>query len=274
LSETLKCDSALPFFIPIDDAIPPYTECIAMKYGWIWKIPLQDRYGCGYVFDSSFISEAEAAEELEEMLGFEPTYPRKNKGSFKFKAGYYSNPWINNCVAVGLSSGFVEPLEATAIGVIMINLSKILSNPWRLANRSKASKDTYNRQFSKLMGEIGEFLYLHYMTGRTDSEFWLQFKDKKDAPLRLQKILDLLESHIPDKDDFEKSWEAFEYESLISIVTGIGLANVPLLKEMAAFNDPTGSLMIDYKSFKEYITHRADQCVDHNEILKYLGGLR
>jgi tryptophan halogenase len=104
-SDKLPVDSAVPFFIPIDDKepIPTYTEAIAMKYGWMWKIPTVERYGCGYVFDSSLIAVEEAKKEVEEYLGHEIVSPR----TLKFSAGYYEEPWRNNCVAVGLASGFI-----------------------------------------------------------------------------------------------------------------------------------------------------------------------
>ena len=73
----------------MDKKIPPYTEAIAMDYGWMWKIPLQDRYGCGYVFDSNYISDENAIKEIENFLGFEPQYPRKEKGAFNFFAGCF-----------------------------------------------------------------------------------------------------------------------------------------------------------------------------------------
>lgn len=273
-SDQLKCNSALPFFIPIGDEIPPYTECVAMKYGWVWKIPLQNRFGCGYVFDSSFISEEEAAKELEDYLGYAPEYPRKSKGSFTFNAGYYPKPWINNCIAVGLASSFVEPLEATSIGNTIINLSMALSNPWRLANRSEADKNIYNSQFSKLMEELASFLYMHYMTKRSDTEFWLQFKDKNLAPKRLKELLTLSETHIPDAFDIDREWDVFNYSSFMEIGLGVGLVDTNKLKEMALFNDPTKEIKKDYPRFIEHLQQVADECVDHNYILRDLGGLK
>jgi len=274
LSEHLKCDSALPFFVPISEDIPPYTECIAMKYGWIWKIPLQNRFGCGYVFDSSFISEKEAAKELEEYLGYTPEYPRKNKGSFKFNAGYYSETWVNNCIAVGLSSSFVEPLEATSIGVTLLNLATALSNPWRLANGSDTDRKIYNTQFSKLMDEIGAFIYMHYMTQRSDTNFWLQFKDKNLAPERLKELLVLAETHVLDIFDIDRNWDAFNYSSFMEVGLGTRLVDTDRLKEMAVFNDPTFEIQHDYLSFVNQLNVVANDCVYHNDLLKNLGGLK
>lgn len=273
LSDDLKCDSALPFFLPISKDIPPYTECIAMKYGWVWKIPLQNRFGCGYVFDSSFISEEEAAKEIEDYLGYAPEYPRKNKGSFKFNAGYYSTPWVNNCISIGLSSAFVEPLEATSIGVTILNLSMALSNPWRLANSSEEDRRIYNTQFVKLMDEIGAFLYMHYMTKRSDTDFWLQFKDKVLAPKRLKELLTLSENRVLELFDIDRNWDAFNYGSFMQIGLGVNIINTDTLREMALFNDHRGEAQRDYPVFVDHLKNTADQCVDHTYLLKDLGGL-
>jgi tryptophan halogenase len=274
LSDTLSCDSALPFFIPMSKEIPPYTECIAMKYGWVWKIPLQNRFGCGYVFDSSFISEEDAAKEIEEYLGYTPEYPRKNKGSFKFNAGYFSKTWVNNCIAVGLSSSFVEPLEATSIGVTLLNLATALSNPWVLANGSETDRAIYNAQFTKLMDEIGSFIYMHYMTKRTDTDFWMQFKDKNLAPKRLKDLLTISENRVLEIFDIDREWDAFNYGSFMEVGLGIKLINTDRLKEMTLFNDFSGKTQQDYPIFINQLEKIANDCITHNNLLKNLGGLK
>jgi tryptophan halogenase len=111
-SKHLPAKKAIPFFLDIDsNNIPPYTESTAMNYGWMWKIPLQHRYGCGYVYDSDFISDEDAFDEIEKFLGHKIESPR----TFNFNPGSFENIRIKNCLAVGLSSNFIEPLEATSI---------------------------------------------------------------------------------------------------------------------------------------------------------------
>lgn len=269
-SDFLPCDSALPFFVPADEDLPPYTECIAMKYGWMWKIPLQDRYGCGYVFDSKFISEDEAAKEIETYLGFEPTYPRKNKGAFKFNPGYYEKTWVNNCIAIGLSSGFMEPLEATNIGVAILNIVNSLSDVSALTRRSDADKKYFNDQVFKLNSEIVEFLYVHYITQKTDTQFWEQFKDLDNAPVGVQIILKSLNTSMPSVIPFSK-YDAFNYASFYQIAGGNGMFNQEIVKESVLNNELTGEVTKDFYDFRKFLDEEAQKCIGHRELLIKLG---
>lgn len=269
--DILPCNSALPFFLPMDDSVPSYTECIAMKHGWVWKIPLQDRYGCGYVFDSNHISEEEAAKEIEEWLGHEPLYPRASKGAFKFNPGYYKNTWINNCVAIGLSSGFMEPLEATNIGVALINLTDVLSDLGALSRRLPKEIENYNTQVLKLNSEIAEFLYMHYVTERNDTEFWVKFKDKNRGPKRLGTILSSLATSVPSVVPLA-GWDAFNYGSFYQIALGTRQINIDLVKDSVLKNKLPKLVYEDFYSFREFLKSESKSCVDHRTFIKELGG--
>ena len=111
VAESLPVDRALPFFLPLDGPRPPFTDAIAMEAGWVWKIPVEGRYGCGYVYDSDFIGDDDARAEVRRMFGAEVDMPRV----LSFRAGYHEKIWVKNCFGVGLATGFLEPLEATSI---------------------------------------------------------------------------------------------------------------------------------------------------------------
>ena len=161
-SEYLPMKRALPFFIDIDtENIPSYTEAIAMDYGWMWKIPLQHRYGCGYVFDSDYINEDQAQEEIEKFLGFKPVYPKTNGKSFIFDAGCFEEVWINNCLAVGLSSGFIEPLEATSIGQSIMLLKHFFMQKHKIFSDDIKTKKIFNEYYVRDTESIVDFLCLH-----------------------------------------------------------------------------------------------------------------
>jgi tryptophan halogenase len=190
-STYLPAKKAIPFFLEMDEQIPPYTEAIAMKYGWMWKIPLQHRYGCGYVFDSDYISDEEAIEEIESYLGYEPTYPRKDKGAFNFSAGCFEKIWIKNVLAVGLSSGFIEPLEATSIMQSIIVLRRFMAEKSNLESRNEIIKNRFNTLFVNDTQEVVEFLYLHYVTNKDNSNFWQDFTTKNLMPEKIKYVLEI-----------------------------------------------------------------------------------
>jgi tryptophan halogenase len=183
-SPTLPVNKAVPFFIQNPDGeIPSYTEAIAMKYGWSWKIPVHNRFGCGYVFDSSYITVEQAIEEIHETFGRDIVIPR----SFSFNAGTFKQPWIKNCCAIGLASGFIEPLEATSIWVAITSMRTFVKYRNGFINKDQKSIDNFNDYIVKMNNDILDFLYFHYDTKRTDTEFWKNFTDKN-------KLTDSLES--------------------------------------------------------------------------------
>lgn len=184
--EHLPLDTGVPFFIPHDNTnLAPQTESIAMKYGWIWKIPVKDRYGCGYVFDSSYINEKEALAEAEEYFGMKLESPT----TFKFNAGTYKEVYKQNCLAIGLSQGFIEPLEATSIWVSAINLIMFLQSDG-VNNTSDEFRSAFNKECYDRNHEVVEFIYLHYLTERKDSPFWEEFRTKTKMVPSLKAKLD------------------------------------------------------------------------------------
>jgi tryptophan 7-halogenase len=198
--DSLPVNRAMPFFIEHDDTeIPPYTEAIAMKYGWMWKIPVQGRFGCGYVFDSRLVSDEDIKKELTEYLGFEPVVPR----IFNFEPGAYKDTWINNCIAIGLSAGFVEPLEATSIQVTTISLRAFATKIKGLVRDRKKAIEEFNREVKHINDHVLNFLHFHYLTKRTDTEFWKSFTKNNTAPEFVKKFIDISKKTIPRDRDFE-----------------------------------------------------------------------
>jgi tryptophan halogenase len=192
----LPVNRAIPFFIQNDSKeITPYTESIAMKYGWMWKIPVQGRYGCGYVFDSSFVSDEDVKKELEEYLGHEIVSPR----IFSFEPGVFDKICVKNCCAVGLSSGFVEPLEATSIWVSIIMLEQWGKKSDDIFMGDEKSIDYVNRLTKDINLNVLNFIQYHYITKREDSEFWKTFlvKNKK---MQFIEDLDEMNNHIIPKE--------------------------------------------------------------------------
>ena len=262
----LPVDSAVPFFIEMTEEIPPYTEAIAMKYGWMWKIPLQNRFGCGYVYDSSLISEEQAIKEIEEYLGYEPTYPRKDKGGFSFNAGYYSEPWINNCLAVGLASNFIEPLEATSIWATIVALDRLLSTPEWLFDVNKEIRNEFNKSVEKMNNEIAEFIYFHYMGERKDTEFWKKFS-YENAPGLLKEKIPLWQERLPNTYD---TGTYFQYHSWTLIGVGLNIVNKDLaaryIEKSQKYKESLGS----YNYFTHLQNHKLSECINHREFLDNL----
>jgi tryptophan halogenase len=234
-SDQLPTKKAIPFFLEIDKEIPPYTEAIAMDYGWMWKIPLQHRYGCGYVFDSNYISEEDAIKEIENYLGFEPNYPRKLKNAFNFSAGSYEEIWIKNSLAVGLSSGFVEPLEATSIMQAIFVLQRFMSNKTNLDTKNNFIKERFNELSLNETQQVVDFLYLHYITNKNNTDFWKNFSKNNKMPKNINYILNVLKDKSLYNDFDFYSNKFITVFSYFYILIGQKILNKEHMKKHAKF---------------------------------------
>ena len=263
-SDYLPCDTAMPFFIPNNSTdVEPYTEAIAMKYGWVWKIPVQGRYGCGYVFDSDYINLEEAKAEVEERFGCEIEVPR----SFNFSAGCYEETWIKNCIAVGLSSGFIEPLEATSIWTSTMSVLDVVVWLDRLESGDQADRDFFNKRVVKRNQEIVNFLCFHYMGNRNDSKFWNNWKNKT-LPNTLTEITQRWKRTVPAFAD--EGRDLFPLESWIAIAIGIKWIEPDIVKKFIESNNIHNISALGYDDIKQYQNSFIDPCIDHNDFLNIL----
>lgn len=168
-SHWLPTDSALAVQTRSTGPALPYTRAIAHHAGWQWRIPLQHRVGNGLVFCSEFMSPDEAHSLLTEKVeGDMLTEPRL----IRYKTGRRRKVWNKNCVALGLSSGFVEPLESTSIHLIQVNAMRLVQQ-FPFAGCTEAIANHFNEQSQRELEKIRDFIILHYkVTERNDSPFW------------------------------------------------------------------------------------------------------
>lgn len=227
-SKNLPVNKAIPFFLPIDENIPPYTESIAMDYGWMWKIPLQNRYGCGYVFDSNMISEEKAKLEIDKFMGFEVESPK----SFNFNAGFYKNIWIKNSLSIGLSSGFIEPLEATSIWQAIITLQTFLSSYNNFFTKNEKIKERFNKKYYEETKEIVDFLYLHYVTDKTNTDFWKNFTKNNEIPDFISYIIEAAnERPLDHRIDFSQRLNMFGVTGYYYVMIGNNILSAESIKK-------------------------------------------
>ena len=264
--DKLPVDSAIPFFLPMEeDSIPSYTEAIAMRYGWMWKIPLQDRYGCGYVFDSTLINADEAKKEVEEYLGSSIDVPK----TITFTPGYYNTPWVNNVISIGLSSGFVEPLEATSIWTSISTLGRIFSTADAMYRIDQSFIDEFNQDFCKFNESVLSFIYFHYMSGRDDTEFWKKFT-RDNAPEILKKVYDISDHRLIQTADFNGF--LWPIDSWFQVGLGTKQLNLNQLSKLTMFYNYTSNysktnLSMYKKTIDDLVTK---YCVGHKEFLEML----
>ncbi len=215
-SHWLPCDSAVAVQTESTGPAIPYTRSIAREAGWQWRIPLQHRVGNGMVYCSRYISDEDARETLlENIEGKMLTEPRV----IKFRTGQRLKQWSKNCIAIGLSSGFLEPLESTSIHLIQRSVVRLL----RMFPQEKIVQtdvDEFNKQSKFDIETIRDFIILHYcVTNRTDTPFWRHCRNM-EIPETLAHRINLFKE---TGRVFRLHTELFAENSWIQVMLGQGI---------------------------------------------------
>jgi tryptophan halogenase len=262
-SDELIVDSAIAFPTESDPngKIRPYTRARAASSGWMWEIPTQSRRGNGYVYSSAHLSDDEAVEEARKISGYNIEPAR----SFRFDPGYYSEQWKGNCICVGLASSFVEPLEATSIGSTIIQAMHLAQYCSSFVPGSNKLVASYNTKMESMMLNIRDMIRLHYMSDRTDTEFW---KDASSAPVSdsLQNILDLWSEKSPGHMDIPFSTNLmFLTRHFVHVAQGQGfVSSSPSSLAMDRLNIRS---IVEKKSDNIRSSRYSRELVDHRQAL-------
>jgi len=215
------------------------TVATAQKNGWVWDISLQNRRGIGHVFASDFSSIEQAEEELQQYIKNDPCLAPQQvtPRTIKFDPGHRKTFWHKNCVAIGVSAGFVEPLEATAL-VLIEKSAEWLSEQ---LPRSPSARSVLAKRFNHLTlqrwQEIIDFLKLHYLLSqRSGSEYWQEHQNPDSIPESLQESLSLWRSQVPGLYESNQRFELFSSASKQYVLYGMGFntAQQPLDQKEAS----------------------------------------
>ncbi|MEU0486407.1 tryptophan halogenase family protein [Streptosporangium sp. NPDC006013] len=220
--DTLPNDRAVALRVPVNMAergIRPCTTATAQEAGWIWTIPLFGRVGTGYVYASDYCTPDEAERTLREFVG--PAADDLEANHIRMRIGRSENSWVNNCVAIGLSSGFVEPLESTGIFFIQNAVEQLVKHfpSERWDDRLRRS---YNRQVANVMDGVREFLVLHYhAAARADNDYWKDATTRQ-VPDGLAERLEQWQVKLPDPETVFPHYHGFEPYSYTAMLLGLG----------------------------------------------------
>ena len=262
-SDQLPMNSAFAFPTERLEDIPSHTLSTAMSSGWMWRIPTTERFGNGYVYCDKFITDEQAIAEAQSVF----QTPINIAKTFKFTAGYVDKFWIKNCVAVGLAGSFVEPLEASSIGTSIqqaIGIANCLINYQR---DNQSIIDQYNEEFEIVAKNIIDFVQLHYITKRNDTEFWRSCKDLKLTEFNA-KTLEFFKKSGPNPNFFARPYVLFRDINWLLVMHGLQMLDVENIKSIMLQQNDDILFSVDemQRDFKEFVSkqtmHKHRACLD------------
>jgi flavin-dependent dehydrogenase len=220
--DVLPNNRAVALRVPREDpelGMDPYTTATAMGAGWIWTIPLYRRNGTGYVYSDRFCEPEEAERALREFAA--PGRDDLPANHIRMRIGRNERSWVSNCVAIGLSSGFVEPLESTGIFFIQHGIEQLVKH-FPNAGWDQALTDRYNARVGHVIDGVKEFLVLHYRSARRDdTPYWKEAK-VRPIPEALAEKLELAMSMLLDESSIPAQYHGFEVYSWNTMLMGLG----------------------------------------------------
>lgn len=220
----LPTNSAIAFPCAISDAqTPTFTEAKARKHGWSWKSPVYGRYGNGYVYSDLFCDKDLAQFEMQTEYESKIEIAKE----IKFDPGKIDKFWIKNCVSVGLSGSFIEPLEASNIGTTIKQIKALMSSLvcWFPGDEFISTK--YNYIFDQVSENILDFVQLHYLTRRQDTEFWRWCKYEMPLTDFNKETLEYFKKNFVSYNFFHRNiYELFDELDWIQVMHGLGMFDI------------------------------------------------
>lgn len=223
-ADNLFNDSAVAIASPFDPMYKPQTVSTAMKAGWAWHIPLTNRVGNGYVYSSRYLSNEEAEQELRAKIG--PSAKEMKARHLKMRVGRTKYHWYKNCLAVGLSQGFIEPLEATALHIVQDTIEQFIKAIDMAKNNSYEYQDHFNQSVTFGYESLRDYIVLHYLSNsRNDSQYWIDARNKINISASLNKIMQTWFSGGNLKEELINQQVEHFYSSMSwhAMLSGVGL---------------------------------------------------
>ncbi len=263
-SHWLPCDSAQTVASERVGPLLPYTKATARRAGWQWRIPTQHRTGNGHIYSSKYMDDDEAVKILMDGLDSKPLGdPRK----ISFKTGCRETLWTKNCIAIGLSAGFLEPLESTSLFLIQMGISRFISL-FPTLRGSDVIRNEYNKQMLKEFYQVRDFIILHYVvTQRDDSPFWNYCRDMS-IPESLKRKIDL----------FSEAGRVFRYDDeLFSkpswIAVSLGQNLIPKMNDPIVSSLSHAQVQHSLDSMENAMREAAKKMPTHQAFLERYGAV-
>ena len=247
------------------DILKSLTTATARKYGWTFEIPLQERMGRGYVFNGDMISEEQAADEMREAFNEDIEF----KKVIDFEPGRLDKFWNKNVIAIGLSSHFVEPLEATAIHATISQASKFLEYYFTsyLDVYDKDMQNDYNEHMTSFIDDIRDFIIFHYITPRNDTNFWKEASSKDRWTEQLTRKMNIWKKRMPRQLDYHHKGRTYDIGNALWLQVGLGMEifDSEIAKKELNYYRIYNKAKEDLKGIERFATYMCDNAMETNK---------
>ena len=266
IADTLFCDRAVAMPVSYDDPEAPIrcgTLSTAHEAGWTWDIALSQRRGVGYVYSSAHSTTEQAETILRSYVG--PQADAAEPRHLKMQTGYRKTQWLGNCVAVGLSGGFLEPLEST--GILMVEAAaELIADYFPRHGDFAAVANTFNRAMTERFENAIDFIKMHfYLSDRRDSEFWIDNTKAESAPSSLLEKLELWRYRLPNQFDLSSVHESFRHINYEYILLGMNAA--PDLVANASAFPHTDAALREFQMIEQATQRALAALPDHRQLI-------
>nr|WP_316644088.1 tryptophan halogenase family protein [uncultured Roseateles sp.] len=264
--DNLFNDRAIAIPTALDDEadLPCETVSTALRHGWAWQIPLTQRYGNGYVYASAFVSDEQAEQELRQHLG--PAADNRDARHLKMRVGRVEQHWRNNCLAIGLSQGFIEPLEATALMLIQFSVERFVEL-LEQGDFSRRHQARFNQRVNQMFEGVRDYVVAHYhLNTRKDSDYWRENRAHRHISDRLASIIEIWDRGGDFEAELTRHGDALMYirPSWYCILAGMGRFPATLA--------PSGAPTLTAAAARAATAAVAQQFQGHRAYLRALGG--
>ena len=263
----LPTNTAIPFSTDVSSRTVKFeTLAHALDAGWMWKIPLQHRNGCGYVFCDGFTNENKAVDEVQKLLGHDID-PIK---TIKFEAGRYDKIWYNNIVSLGLSSHFLEPLQATSIHIMIVSAANLIFHYLKGEIPYYEDAEKYNKMVRCMIDDYADLIQMHYLTGRQDTPFWKFITNEIKLTEKNRYIKNLSKFRLPTTFDVSQGHGTAGYPIWCHILDNSGCYDRDIMKDELNHFGKWQESINQLENMERQYKKIKPELVSYEEFFKYL----
>lgn len=264
---TLFNDAAVALPTPLEQGpLPSETRSTALSTGWAWKIPLTNRFGNGYVYSSRYLDKEAAEQELRQHIGLQDESVEARH--LRMRVGRVKTAWHRNCLAVGLSQGFIEPLEATALMIVQETVETFIQR-FSEGNFSDRHRDAFNDKINLIFDSIRDYIFMHYkLNSRTDTRYWIDNRDNDNGSDSVKSILETWDKGGDLLAELQRQGQRLAYSptSWYCILAGMGRfpSKPKKPKRNVTVSDPA--------AVRDYCERMIARFPDHREVIDHMAG--